>query len=119
MLCCPDRSPLSRWRRFPGGIANSRRSRTRLTCVSFRRATGQTETGQAFRARALSTPLKRSSVAVLANERITVSIITDTVGAHQYWPGLRRRHAEHDRQERVASLRDDVQPRLDERWKAE
>lgn len=60
-------------------MANSRRSRTRLSCVSFRTTTGHRLLGQAFLARRLSTPLKRSSVARSAKVRITVSIITASV----------------------------------------
>lgn len=83
MLCCPARSPRSLSNRFPGGTLSSARLWTRFSCVSFRRATGQRATGQARRARRLLSPLKRSSVAPSANERITNHIITHAAIARQ------------------------------------
>ncbi len=59
-------STAKRCTRFPGGIASSRNSRTRLSCVSFRVTAGQSVGGHARRAPRLSIPLKRSSVAASA-----------------------------------------------------
>ena len=76
MLCCPDRPPRKRSSRLPGGTLSSRSVRTRFSCVSFRRTTGQRATGQAHRARRVCLPLNKSSVAWSEKERITESIIT-------------------------------------------
>ncbi len=79
MLCCPRRAPLSASNRLPGGTAISRRSRTRFSCVNFRARIAHSVLGQRCRARRLSMPLNKSSVAVSAKERITLRIITRSV----------------------------------------
>ena len=79
MLCCPRRPRFKASKPLPGGTANSRSSRTRFSCVSFRATIAHSVEGHVCRARRLSMPLNKSSVAASAKERITASIITQAV----------------------------------------
>ena len=72
---CPLRFPCSASKLFPGGTRNSESNTTESNWSSFLRAILHNCIGQARLAALVFRPLKRSSVALSANDRITVAII--------------------------------------------
>lgn len=85
MLCWPARDPRSGSRRLPGGIASFRKSRTRLSCVSLRRSTGQSADGHAARAGSTGSSASQAPAAGLA---VDVAPVADPDDCHRHNLGL-------------------------------